>query len=81
MTEYFGYHDEDVVWQLNRTALQSVAQLAVLPMQDILALDGEHRMNVPGTTEGNWSWAFKWDWLRQGCDERLRHLNELYGRS
>ena len=50
-------------------------------MQDILALDGEHRMNVPGTTEDNWLWSFQWDWLQQGCDERLRHLNELYGRS
>ena len=81
MTDYFGHQDEDVVWQLNRTALQSIAQLAILPMQDILALDGEHRMNVPGTTEDNWLWSFQWDWLQQGCHERLRHLNELYGRS
>jgi 4-alpha-glucanotransferase len=81
ITDYFGHHDEDVVWQFNRTALQSVAQLAVLPMQDILALDGEHRMNVPGTTEDNWSWSFQWDWLQHDCGERLGHLNELYGRT
>jgi 4-alpha-glucanotransferase len=81
ISDYFGQSDEDIVWQFNRIALQSVAQMAVLPMQDILALDGEHRMNVPGTTEGNWAWTFKWTWLEDDASERLRHLNELYGRS
>jgi len=81
ISDYFGQSDEDIVWQFNRIALQSVAQMAVLPMQDILALDGEHRMNVPGTTEGNWTWTFEWTWLEDDASERLRHLNELYGRS
>jgi len=81
ITDYFGRSNEDIAWQFNRIALQSVAQLAVLPMQDILALDGTHRMNVPGTTEGNWAWSFEWDQLEQDTSERLKHLNALYGRT
>ncbi|MFT7235848.1 MAG: 4-alpha-glucanotransferase [Methylophagaceae bacterium] len=77
---YFGGCGEDIVWHFNRTVLQSVALLAVLPMQDILALDGEHRMNTPGTTEGNWAWSFEWDWLECDSSERLKKLNKLYGR-
>jgi 4-alpha-glucanotransferase len=81
ITDYFGQSNEDIAWQFNRVALQSVAHLAVLPMQDILALDGSHRMNVPGTTDGNWVWSFEWDRLEQDTSERLKHLNALYGRT
>lgn len=68
-------------WPLIVAALQSPAQRAVVPMQDWLALDEQHRLNTPGTVDDNWSWRFQWsqvpssltttirDWLRQ-C-ERL----------
>lgn len=78
--QYIGPSSETMPWLLNRMALQSVAALAVLPMQDILALDAAHRMNVPGTTEDNWRWRFHWDMLPADCAESLRHLNGLYGR-
>ena len=81
LATYVGDSNETMPWVLNRMALQSVAQLAVIPMQDILALDGSHRMNVPGTTEDNWSWSFSWDNVEQGSAERLQQLNQLYGRS
>ncbi|NOQ82333.1 MAG: 4-alpha-glucanotransferase [Methylophaga sp.] len=79
--EYLGGSQEAIPWLLIRASLASVSQLSVLPMQDILALDGEHRMNVPGTTEGNWSWKFSWDMIDETCSIRLKNLNELYGRS
>ncbi len=79
--EYLGGSQETIPWLLIRASLASVSQLSVLPMQDILALDGEHRMNVPGTTEGNWSWKFSWDMVDETCSLRLKNLNELYGRS
>jgi len=79
--EYLGGSQETIPWLLIRASLASVSQLSVLPMQDILALDGEHRMNVPGTTEGNWSWKFNWDMIDDTCSIRLKNLNELYGRS
>lgn len=47
-------------WPLIEAALQSVAQLAIIPMQDWLALGSEHRTNTPSTTEDNWSWRFAW---------------------
>jgi 4-alpha-glucanotransferase len=51
-----GFH-----WALIRAAWNSVANHAIAPMQDVLGLDGAHRMNLPGSTEGNWAWRFDWD--------------------
>lgn len=48
-------------WSLITAALQSPARLAMIPMQDWLALDGQHRFNTPGTMENNWSWRFSWE--------------------
>lgn len=45
---------------LIEAALSSPAQLAILPMQDLLGLGSEDRMNTPGTTDGNWTWRFDW---------------------
>jgi 4-alpha-glucanotransferase len=45
---------------LVRAASRSVAALALFPMQDVLSLGSEHRMNLPGTDRGNWSWRFTW---------------------
>ena len=43
-----------------RTAFNSVANTAIVPLQDVLGLDGAHRMNTPGTPGGNWRWRFDW---------------------
>ncbi len=43
------------------TVLQSRAALAILPLQDVLHLGSEARMNTPGTDNGNWTWRFEWD--------------------
>jgi 4-alpha-glucanotransferase len=45
---------------LIKMALDSKAQLAIIPMQDLMALDSTHRMNTPGTCSGNWHWRFNW---------------------
>lgn len=78
---YVGESNETMPWLLIRMALQSVAQLAVIPMQDIMELTGSDRMNVPGTTEGNWSWSFLWQDVLEANTVRLRQLNQLYGRT
>ena len=72
--------DADVAWVLIRCALASVSRLAILPMQDILSLGGEHRMNVPGTAEGNWGWRFNWDQLEENTPQRLHDLTSRYAR-
>jgi 4-alpha-glucanotransferase len=79
--DYFGENTEAMPWLLVRAALASVACLAVVPLQDLLALGGEHRMNMPGTTDGNWSWRFDWSQMPDDLASRLRALNGLYGRS
>ena len=50
----------DVHWAMIRAACNSVANTSIVPMQDVLGLDGTHRMNLPGTPAGNWSWRFDW---------------------
>ena len=78
--EYIGPSDEAMPWLLIRVALKSVSQLAVIPLQDLFELEGEHRMNVPGTLDGNWKWQFEWSMVPKDCTDRLRHLNQTYGR-
>ncbi len=78
--EYLGYPGEPMPWPMIRAALGSVARLAIVPMQDWLALDGDHRMNVPGTVEGNWRWRMEWSWLPGDLPGRMAGLARLYGR-
>ena len=78
--EYLGRPGEAWPWPLLRSALASVACLAVLPMQDLLALGSEHRMNVPGVAEGNWGWRFQWDWLQPELAARVHDMVSRYGR-
>ncbi len=80
LADYLGCDPVDMPWPLIRLALASVSRLAVLPLQDVLALGSEHRMNTPGTTEGNWRWRFDWSMVPEGTARRLRHLNTLFGR-
>ncbi len=75
-----GVNPDDMPWPLIRTALASTAKLAIIPMQDILALDASHRMNTPGVSGGNWQWRFSWDQAADDVHTHLRHLLDLYGR-
>jgi len=70
----------DPAWELIRLAWSSVAVLAVVPLQDILSLGNEARMNKPGTAEGNWRWRFRLDQFRPEAIERMRDLTTLYNR-
>jgi 4-alpha-glucanotransferase len=63
-----------------RLALASVANLAVIPMQDVLGLGQEARMNYPGKAEGNWQWRYSADMLTDELASRLRELTAIYGR-
>lgn len=80
IAHYLGNPQEDMPWPLIRSALASVADLAIVPLQDLLALDATHRMNTPGTTEGNWLWRFEWNQLATTVSTHCRQLNLLYGR-
>ena len=77
---YLGHPTEPQPWPLIRWALASVANTTIIPMQDLLALDSNHRMNRPGTTENNWQWRFQWQQIDEDLRNRLATMNILYGR-
>ena len=61
--------------------LESNAQLAIIPMQDLLALDSSHRMNTPGTCSGNWHWRFNWQQLLPSQTKKIAKLIKHTGRA
>jgi 4-alpha-glucanotransferase len=80
--EYLGITNaDDVAWTLIRAAYTSVAVTAVVPLQDILDLGSDARMNLPGAEHDNWSWRFAQGALDPTHAERLRQLGEVAGRT
>jgi 4-alpha-glucanotransferase len=83
---YLGRHGDDIAWDLIRAALASVARVAIVPMQDVLALGSGARMNDPTSyarpahTWRNWLWRLKAGEASEARADRLRFLAELYGR-
>ncbi len=77
---YLATDGKEMHWVLIRTALASVANTALLPMQDLLGLGGEARMNLPGRQAGNWGFRFTWQQVTPDITRRLRELVDLYQR-
>ncbi|ANV86293.1 4-alpha-glucanotransferase [Picosynechococcus sp. PCC 7117] len=81
VTDYLGcLCDEGIHWGLIRLALGSVANLAVFPLQDLLGLGSEAKMNTPGVAAGNWTWRYQPEMLSDDLIGKLRYLVYLYGR-
>jgi 4-alpha-glucanotransferase len=79
---YLPAKPADMPWPLIQAALASVAKLAIIPMQDVLALDANHRMNTPGTSnDKNWCWQFTWANVPADLREKLHQLAEDYERN
>jgi 4-alpha-glucanotransferase len=78
---YLGRADTEVVAALIRCVLASVGQLAMLPMQDILHLGNEARLNRPGTVTGNWAWCLPSGALTQQLAHHHAELNQLHNRT
>ncbi|HTU00646.1 MAG TPA: 4-alpha-glucanotransferase [Candidatus Sulfotelmatobacter sp.] len=72
---------EEISWAFVRLAMLSVADTAIIPMQDLLGLGDEARMNRPGNSQGNWEWRFAPDRLTPALDARLRELTRISGRA
>ena len=77
---YLATDGHDMPWTLIRAALASVADTAVHPMQDVLALPTRCRMNFPGQESGWWRWRFQWSQVQPWHAGRLAELVRLYGR-
>jgi 4-alpha-glucanotransferase len=78
--KYLNYHGINLTFELIRTAYASVANIVVIPMQDVLNLGSEARMNFPGKLGGNWSWRLTWDQIKPELAELYKNLTIMYER-
>ena len=78
--DYLGWSTLPMPDALIHAVLGSPANLAIIPMQDILGLGSADRMNTPGTTEGNWRWRFDWSQLTEENAGRFAHFVGMFGR-
>jgi 4-alpha-glucanotransferase len=78
---YLSYTPDDMAWALMRLAASSVAALAIFPVQDVLSLGSEARMNMPSQAAGNWAWRLPANALSDDHIARLAELAETYGRT
>ena len=75
-----GRYMNDVPWEMIRAAWSSVAVLAVAPLQDVMGLGNDARMNRPGVPDGNWRWRFRLDQFRPELIDRMQEFTTLYNR-
>lgn len=81
MIEYFGLDEQEgLLWGILRGVCSSVADFCIFPMQDLLMLGNEARINRPGTVGGNWDWRLSDNYISQELEIRIREMAELYGR-
>ena len=79
--DYMNTKGEEIHWDFIRTVLASVANTAIVPLQDLLGLGTEARMNLPNSTEGNWAWRYESGMLTPEITQRLKDLSNLYARN
>jgi 4-alpha-glucanotransferase len=77
---YLNTDGSEIHWDFIRQLLSSPADMAMIPLQDVLGLGNEARMNLPGTSRGNWEWRFTEGALDKKTCDRLRLLTRTYGR-
>ncbi len=78
--EYLNSDGREINWDFIRAIWASVADSAIAPMQDLLGLGNDARMNLPASTIGNWNWRCQKGNFSDDIAERLRNLTEIYGR-
>lgn len=80
LRKYIQGSGKQLVKNMIEVAWASAACTAIIPMQDVLGLGSEARMNTPGTPSGNWSWRFTWPQIRQNHKVFLKQITEKYNR-
>ncbi len=79
---YLGSISPDGVhWDMIRLAMASVANVAIFPLQDILGLGANARMNIPSKGEGNWEWRYRHEAMNSELSQRMKNFVEFFGRS
>ena len=80
MKDYLGQDIYDPVWTMARVGMRSSAHTFIMPMQDVLGLGPEGRMNTPGQPAGNWTWRFTEEEFDHNGKEALAHITRLFQR-
>ena len=78
--KYFNYYGDNLTYELIRAAYQSPANICVIPMQDILNLGNEARMNYPGRPGGNWTWRFTWNQVSNDLASWYKEMTVMFER-
>jgi 4-alpha-glucanotransferase len=73
--------DTEIHWAMIQSLSQSVANTVVVPFQDVLGLDGGHRMNTPGMAQDCWEWRFNWSQVMNEPARRLAKMTRAHGRN
>jgi 4-alpha-glucanotransferase len=82
VSQYLGIVDRSQIhWQLINLAMGSIADTAIIPLQDLFGLGTDARMNFPGIAEGNWEWRYQSHALDEHLQQRLKSVTDIYGRS
>jgi 4-alpha-glucanotransferase len=77
---YLAFEGDEVDWVFIRALMASVADTVIFPLQDVLGIGSEARMNIPGTATGNWGWRAPGEGLTADKADRLRRIAEIYDR-
>ncbi|MFM7437133.1 MAG: 4-alpha-glucanotransferase, partial [Snowella sp.] len=81
LAEYLGCNGlHGIAWDMIRLALSSVANQAIIPLQDVFSLGSNARTNTPSQAEGNWAWRYRGEALTEEYSNRLREMVYIYGR-
>ena len=78
--KYLNTEGKEIQWDFIHAVFASVANTAIVPMQDVLGMGSEARMNLPNSSAGNWLWRYRDGALTEELAQRLRELTDLYGR-
>jgi 4-alpha-glucanotransferase len=79
--KYLHTNGKEIHWDFIRAVFASVADTAIVPLQDALGCGTEARMNLPNSTAGNWAWRYQKKALTAKVRDRLKNLSDLYGRN
>jgi 4-alpha-glucanotransferase len=77
---YLNVSGDNINWDLIRLTIMSSAVYAVIPMQDVLGLDSDARMNTPGVREGNWQFRYSANQIKEEYAEQLSYICKLFNR-
>ena len=80
LRQYLKGNGKELVRQMIEYVWASAAMTVIIPMQDVLGLDTDARMNIPGTAKGNWDWRFSWPQIRSNHSLFLKEITKKYNR-